>query len=37
MEHMRNGAIINEVQKNLTKDVTTNSNEVRKYFDALKR
>lgn len=35
MEHMRNGAIINEVQKNLTKDVTTTPNEVRKYFDAL--
>lgn len=35
MEMMRNRGIVDEVQRNLTKDVTSTPNEVRKYFDSL--
>ncbi|MCH5222777.1 MAG: peptidylprolyl isomerase [Muribaculaceae bacterium] len=32
---MRNGSIVSQVQRNLTQDVTSTPNEVRKYFDNL--
>lgn len=35
VELMRNKAIVDEVQKSLTSDVTTTPSEVRKFFDAL--
>lgn len=35
VEVMRNGAIVQQVQQNLTKDVKSTPNEVRKYFDKL--
>ena len=35
VEMMRNGAIVGQVQRNLTNGVTATPNEVRKYFDSL--
>lgn len=35
VENMKNGAIVGQVQRNLTQDVTATPNEVRKFFDSL--
>ena len=35
VEMMKNNAIIGQVQRNLTSDITSTPNEVRKYFDSL--
>ena len=35
VEMMRNNSIVGQVQRNLTSDITTTPNEVRRYFDAL--